>query len=136
MAISDQQSAKRLRVLVADDSAEIRNSLSHLIARLSGVELVGTAANGLEALKLVRELKPDVITLDIRMPGMNGLAVLAAIAREPVKPRVMVLTSFVTPEYRQECLNLGAEHFFDKTTEFELALDLLAESAARLNPSD
>jgi DNA-binding NarL/FixJ family response regulator len=117
---------KRTRVLIADDSDAVRNALSSLIARLPGVEIVGLAHTGTEALELVRTLMPDVVTLDIRMPGMNGMRVLEALRSDPVKPTVIVLTGLAEDEYRQKCLQLGAQYFFNKATEFEKVVEILA----------
>jgi YesN/AraC family two-component response regulator len=127
---------KCLRVLIADDTAAIRSSLSALIARLAGVEIVGLAETGVQALEMARTLRPDVMTLDIRMPGINGIKVLEAMQRENLPVMTIVLTGFVENEYRERCLSLGARHFLHKATEFEMVMDILKEQAARLNASD
>jgi DNA-binding NarL/FixJ family response regulator len=114
-------------VLIADDSEAVRSSLSSLIARLPGVEVVGMAHTGAEALEMVRTLMPDVVTLDIRMPEMNGMRVLEALRSDPVKPTVIVLTGLAEDEYRQKCIQLGAQYFFNKATEFERVVEILAE---------
>jgi YesN/AraC family two-component response regulator len=127
VALADTYSPlPRTRVLIADDSEAVRTSLSSLIARLPGVEIVGMAHTGAQALEMVRSLMPDVVTLDIRMPEMNGMRVLEAIRSDPVKPTVIVLTGLEDVEYRQRCLQLGAEHFFNKATEFEKVIEILA----------
>ena len=108
---------KRTRVLIADDSEAVRSSLSSLIARLPGIEIVGMAHTGAQALEMVGTLMPDVVTLDLHMPEMNGFRVLEAIRSGPVKPMVIVLTGLEEVEYRQRCLQLGAAHFFNKATE-------------------
>jgi len=119
---------KRIKVLIADDSAAIRTSLASLITRLEGVEVIGLARTGLEALDLIRTLKPDVVTLDIRMPEMNGLTVLEIMQKEKLTPTVIVLTGLADElEYRQKCVELGAKHFFHKATEFERVIDILNE---------
>src|SRR3954454_11975738 len=110
---------KRLRVLVADDSAAIRDSLSALISRLSDVEIIGLAKTGSEAYELIKSLKPDVVTLDIRMPGMSGINVLEAIKKQQLEATVIVLTGLAEMEYRRKCTDLGAKFFFHKATEFE-----------------
>ena len=114
-------------MLIADDSEAVRSSLSSLIARLPGVEVVGMAHTGAEALEMVRTLMPDVVTLDIRMPEMNGMRVLEALRSDPVKPTVIVLTGLAEDEYRQKCIQLGAQYFFNKATEFERVVEILAE---------
>lgn len=119
--------ARPVRVLIADDSSVVRQSLSALISRLSGVEIVGHAGTGDEALELLRSLKPDAVTLDIRMPKLNGIGVLESIKREQMNVMPIILSGVVEEEYRRKCLELGATHFFHKATEFELLIDLLTE---------
>ena len=133
MALNIETTQKRLRVLIADDTAAIRESMSNLISRLPEVEIVGLAQTGTEALELMRSLKPDVATLDIRMPGLSGIKVLEAMREEGLKIMVMVLTGLEETEYRQKCLALGAKHFFHKTTEFEMVVEVLKREAGELN---
>jgi YesN/AraC family two-component response regulator len=124
---------KRLKVLIADDTPAIREAMSSLVARLKDVEIVGLAQTGLEALDKIRALKPDVATLDIRMPELNGLSVLETIQREELEVTMIVLTGLAETEYRRKCLELGAEYFFNKATEFELVVEILKQRAAQLN---
>jgi YesN/AraC family two-component response regulator len=126
-------SRMRLRVLVADDSAAIRDSLSSLISRLPDVEIVGMARSGLEAYELIRNLKPDVVTLDIRMPEMSGINVLEAIKKQQLETTVIVLTGLAEMEYRVKCTELGAKFFFHKSTEFEKVIEVLSDYRDRLN---
>ena len=123
---------KTVRVVIADDSASIRNSLAALIRRLRDVEIVGIAHNGAEALEIIRAQQPDVVTLDIRMPGMTGLEVLEVMQREQLGPTVIMLTGLGEAEYEQKCRELGAHYFFEKATEFEKVLELLDERARGL----
>jgi DNA-binding NarL/FixJ family response regulator len=120
---------KSLRVLIADDTAAIRDSLSALLHRVEGVEIVGLAETGSQALELIRSLKPDVATLDIRMPGANGIKVLETIRREKIETTVIVLTGLDETEYRRRCFDVGADYFFHKSTEFEKVIDVLKERA-------
>lgn len=126
---ANQPVRKRLRVLIADDTASIRRSLSALISPLNDVEIVGVAENGSQALELARSLQPDVITLDIRMPGLNGIHVLEALRRDKSKAIIIVLTGLDEAEYRRRCFDAGADHFFHKTTEFEQVIEVLKERA-------
>lgn len=124
---------KRLRVLIADDTATIRVSLSALVSRLHNVEVIGLAENGTQALELIRSLKPDVATLDIRMPGLNGIKVLETLRREQLELTIIVLTGLDEAEYRRRCFDIGADYFFHKATEFEKVIDVLKERALALN---
>ena len=128
-----ESTRKKLKVLIADDTAAIRNSMSNLISRLPDVEIVGVAQTGTEALEKIRSLKPDVATLDIRMPEMSGINVLEALQRDGLVLTVIMLTGLEEAEYKRKCLALGARYFFHKATEFELVVDVLKERAARLN---
>jgi YesN/AraC family two-component response regulator len=129
----DKSERKRLRVLIADDTAAIRDSMSNLIARLRDVEIVGLAQTGTEALEMIRKLKPDIATLDIRMPELSGIKVLEAIRREKLPVMVIMLTGLEEPEYQRKCFALGAKHFFHKAMEFESVVDVLKAHAAELN---
>ena len=122
-----------LRVVIADDSPAIRDSLSSLISRLPDVEVVGFAATGLEAVDLVQRLVPDIITLDIRMPEMNGISVLEALKKKQLETTVIILTGLAELEYRRKCTELGAKFFFHKSSEFEKVIEVLGDYSDRLN---
>jgi DNA-binding NarL/FixJ family response regulator len=132
-ATTDRPAQKKVRVLIADDTANIRESLSALISHLEGIEIVGLAETGTQALEMFRTLKPDVATLDIRMPGLNGIKVLETIRRESVPTTVIVLTGLDEAEYRRRCFDVGADYFFHKATEFEKVIDVLKDRASKLN---
>jgi len=121
-----------MRVLIADDSPLVVERVSALLAGMSGVEVVGRAGSVLEAARSVRDLKPDVMILDLEMPGGNGLDVLEGIARDRLTPIVIVLTNHGTVPYRKRCLQSGAHFFLDKSTEF----DNLAGVLQTLNGED
>ncbi|MGH8244165.1 MAG: LytR/AlgR family response regulator transcription factor, partial [Steroidobacteraceae bacterium] len=83
-----------LRVLVVDDEPLARERLSHLVEELPAVELAGVAASGEEALLLAGKLRPEVVLLDIRMPGMDGLEAAHHLARMPEPPAVIFTTAY------------------------------------------
>jgi len=116
---------KKIRVLIADDSGLIRNTLACLCSLIPRVEVVGQAANGLEAIAAIRKLQPDVVTLDIRMPRMSGVEVLKAVKAEQLDCTVIILSVMTQEICLKKCLELGADHVFDKATEFEKALEVL-----------
>jgi DNA-binding NarL/FixJ family response regulator len=114
-----------LKVFIADDSALVRERLAELISEIEGAEVVGQAGDAREALEGIQRLRPDVVILDIRMPGGNGIQVLEAIKKSAAAPGVIMLTAFPYPQYRKKCLEAGADYFFDKATEFEQVAEVL-----------
>jgi RNA polymerase sigma factor (sigma-70 family) len=106
------------RVLVVDDQALIRGGLVALLAAAPGLEVVGEAADGAEAIALAAETRPDVILMDVRMPVVDGITatrrILAAAAEAP--PRIIVLTTFDLDEYVYTALGEGASGFLLKDT--------------------
>ena len=114
MKIKEKTSMK-IRVLVVDDSTFIRNTISSMLNKSPEIQVVGVARNGEEALRKVDELNPDVMTLDVDMPGMNGLQVLEKVMRQYPLPVLMV--SSLTEESAKEtvrALELGAVDFISK----------------------
>jgi two-component system, chemotaxis family, protein-glutamate methylesterase/glutaminase len=116
---------RRLKVLIADDSATVRQFLSVMISKLNNLEIVGFAVNGVEALEQIHRLKPDMVTLDIEMPGMNGLEVLETLQEEHCTPNVVVFSGSEQKEDQQRCLALGAKRFFNKSEEFANLIEFL-----------
>jgi len=119
-----------IRVLVVDDSAFARKVLRQVLAT-AGLEVVGTARDGLDALEKVVELAPDVLTLDLVMPGLDGLGVLRALASMPSAPRVVVVSSAgEESELAVSALQAGAVELVSKPT--ALATDRLYEVGGAL----
>ncbi|HEY1178586.1 MAG TPA: response regulator transcription factor [Phytomonospora sp.] len=106
-------------VLLVDDQPLIRAGLRVLIADTPDMEVLGEAGSGDEAVRLVPELRPDVVVMDIRMPGMDGIQATAALTAMPEPPRVLVLTTFDDDEYVYAALRAGASGFLVK----DMALD-------------
>ena len=115
-------------MLIVDDSARLREGLTSLCSLQSKLEVVGTAGDGVEALEAIRNLKPDVVSLDIRMPGMSGIDVLRAIRRDRLSCTPIVLSGMADKIFRKKCLQLGAKYVFDKSVELEKFLRVLARS--------
>lgn len=112
-------------VFIVDDSAVVRDRLAQMISELPGITVVGHADIAFEAIQEIRRLRPDCVVLDISMPGGSGMYVLETVKREHPGLTVIMLTNFAHDPYRQKCLQLGADYFFDKTSEFEKVLDIL-----------
>lgn len=115
----------KMRVLIADDSNEFRERLKSLIGQLGAIEIVGEAGDVGEAIEQVKSLSPDVVILDIRMPGGNGIDVLRQIRTERYSPLVIMLTSYPRAQYKKRCLEAGADFFFDKAEDFEKVVEVL-----------
>jgi DNA-binding NarL/FixJ family response regulator len=117
--------ATRKPVFIVDDSPVVRDRLVTLISELPNVEIVGQADIAFEAIHSIRQLRPSVVVLDISMPGGSGMYVLETIKKDQPGPVVIMLTNFAHDQYRQKCLQLGADYFFDKSTEFERVTEVL-----------
>jgi DNA-binding NarL/FixJ family response regulator len=129
-----------ISVLLADDQALVRAGFRALLDDQEDIEVVGEAEEGEGAIKLTRELTPDVVLMDIRMPGLDGLAATRAIAADEhlSSVRIVILTTFELDEYVFEALRAGASGFLVKDTEPEeliRAVRAVADGEALLSPS-
>jgi DNA-binding NarL/FixJ family response regulator len=116
-------------VFIVDDSPIVRERLASMLADLPSVEIVGQADIDFEAINCIRRLSPEAVILDISMPGGSGFNVLEVLKRDSSPPKVIMLTNFVYEQYRQRSHSLGADHFFDKSTEFNKVVDVLRAMA-------
>jgi DNA-binding NarL/FixJ family response regulator len=128
-----------IRVVVADDQALVRSGFCVLLRSESDIEVVGEAANGLEAVQLARREKPDVILMDIRMPEMDGLEATRLITTDASTSaaKVLILTTFDLDEYVFDALRAGASGFLLKDTlpvDLLQAVRVIAEGEALLAP--
>src|SRR6476661_8584210 len=127
-----------VRVVVVDDQALVRGAFRLLVDSAPDLEVVGEGANGEEAVALVRELEPDVVLMDIRMPVMDGLEATSAIAGLGVRTRVVVLTTFDLDDYVYGALRAGASGFLLKDAPPEQvfeAVRVVAAGEALLDPA-
>lgn len=118
---------ERIRVLIADDQALLRHSLRVLVGQADGLEVIGEAATGVAALASVRELRPDVVLMDVRMPELDGIAATRSITADPTLAscRVLVLTMFELDEYVFDALRAGASGFLLKDARPEALVDAI-----------
>lgn len=107
------------KVLVVDDSKIIGDKIKQLLSDQENIEIIGQALNGMEALKYLNDYRPDVVLLDISMPGFNGIDILMWIRNRYKNIKIIMLTNYSDSQYRARCNELGADLFFDKSTEFE-----------------
>ena len=129
-----------IRVVLADDQALVRTGFAALLDAEDDIEVVGQAATGEEALRLARGLRPEVLLMDIRMPGLDGIEATRLIAAEPAlgPVHVVILTTFDLDEYVFEGLRAGAAGFLVKDTdaaELLRAIRVVADGGALLSPS-
>ena len=113
----------RVRVLLVDDQVLVRTGLRTILEDSGGIEVVGEAADGAEAVELAASLAPDVVLMDVRMPRVDGIAATKQIRGRPDAPRVLMLTTFDLDEYVYAGLRAGASGFLLKDT---LAADLVS----------
>jgi DNA-binding NarL/FixJ family response regulator len=106
----------RIRVLLADDHELIRGGLRGLLQATDDIEVCGDAADGAAAVALARELRPDVVVMDVRMPELDGIEATRLLQAEPDPPRILILTTFDLDEYAYGALRAGAAAFLLKDT--------------------
>ncbi len=120
---------KRIRLLIADDHPVVRDGLSGMFAADPGFEVLGEAADGAEAVRLAQALNPDVILMDLRMPGMDGLAAITELSRRKIGARVLVLTTYDTDSYVLPAIEAGATGYLLKDAPRDELLRAVREAA-------
>jgi DNA-binding NarL/FixJ family response regulator len=127
-----------IRVLIADDQMMVREGFSVLLNAMPDIDVVGEAVNGREAVERVRELGPDVVLMDIRMPELNGIEATREIVAANAAAKVLVLTTFDLDEYVYQALRAGASGFLLKDASARQLADgvrVVAAGEALLAPS-
>jgi DNA-binding NarL/FixJ family response regulator len=127
-----------VRVLIADDHGLVRSGIRALLERIPDVEIVGEAANGIEALRLIGEFRPDVALVNISMPELNGLETTERAVREHPRTRVLIFSMHADDEYVRRALHVGAAGYLVKTadrSELELAIRAVARGETWISPT-
>lgn len=119
-----------MRILIVDDEPLALERLRACLALTSGVELVGSAADGDEAELRIAELKPDLVLLDIHMPGRNGIALTRALARTPSRPEIVFVTAFA--DFALEAFDLEAADYILKPVRFDRVQEAIRRARRRL----
>ena len=122
------------KVFIVDDSTIVRERLVTLLAEVPNVTIAGEANAARDAIAGITAQRPDIVVLDISMPGGSGLKVLETVKKEQPAPMVIMLTNFDHPQYRQRCMQLGADHFLDKSSNFERVLEIVRDFAPAASP--
>lgn len=120
-----------MRVLLADDSVLILEWLQDTLGMNKQVEIVGSFKNGIDTLKALKTLKPDLAIVDFKMPGLNGLEVLKEIRKENKILKFIILTYYSLDNYRQVAMLAGADYFFSKVDDFEKVSIVVEEMVAK-----
>jgi DNA-binding NarL/FixJ family response regulator len=117
----------KLKVLIVEDSEVVTKRLRSLLKEMAEVSIIGEATNATEAFAIHGVMHPDVVLLDINLPGMNGVEVLKEIKKLNDDTKVMMLTNYSDLHHRKRCKEAGADYFFDKSIEFEKVPDTLTQ---------
>jgi DNA-binding NarL/FixJ family response regulator len=119
-----------IRVVVADDHEVVRGGFAGLLATQPDITVVGTAADGAEAVRVCAATAPDVVLMDVRMPGVDGIEATRLLTASPAHPRVLILTTFDLDEYVYDAIRAGASGFLLKDVRAESLFDAVRVVAA------
>jgi|KBSMisStandDraft_5_1062788.scaffolds.fasta_scaffold655980_2 two-component system NarL family response regulator len=114
--LATTKTVSTIRILVVDDHPVVRAGLASMLSTISGLAVCGAASTGEEALQLIDDEQPDVLLLDLRMPGMTGIELLKAIRGKPSAPKALVLTSYESDEEIYRAIEAGAQGYLLKST--------------------
>ena len=118
------------KVLIVDDNAQVREFLSQSLAGCAGMEVIGCAADGVQALEMIDSLRPDLVLLDLVMPKLDGFGVLTVLAKRDAAPRVIVVSALTQEILVARAIDLGAMFFVAKPFSLEVLKERIADVAA------
>jgi len=116
-----------MKLIIVDDSDLIRDRIKESLKDIREVEIVGEADNGIEAIKIIQENNPDFVLLDIRMPELNGIEVLKKLKDSKSKMIICIFSNYPYSQYKQKCIEAGADYFFDKNQDFQEIKNLIIQ---------
>ncbi len=122
--------SRKIRVVLADDQELVRSGFAMILSIEENIEVVGEAANGVEAVELARTLQPDVVLMDVQMPLLDGIAATAQICAGSSASKVLILTTFDREDYLFEALRAGASGFLLKTSDADDLVEAIVKVAS------
>jgi DNA-binding NarL/FixJ family response regulator len=133
---SANQKQRRVRVLIADDSPQVRHDLHQFLELTGEMEVVAEAADGQEAVSLAVKLSPDAIVMDLAMPHMDGFEATRQIKAQQPAPRIVILSMYADPENVQQARAVGADEFVVKTADSRILIDAILGRNDSPNPTN
>lgn len=127
-----------IRVVICDDQDLVRDGLQAILSTAPGIEVVGEASNGIDVVEVVRATKPDVVLMDLKMPGTTGVQATREVLAASEDTRVLVLTTYDAPEWVLDAIRAGAAGYLLKDTPRERLVDAIrgtAEGRTHLDPA-
>jgi DNA-binding NarL/FixJ family response regulator len=114
-------------VFLVEDSVIVRERLLYMLAAIPGIQVAGFAETAADAIEQISLTQPDVIVLDIKLKAGSGITVLQTVKKQMPDVVVLMLTNYATPEFRQRCMQSGADYFLDKSNEFQNIASILQQ---------
>jgi len=115
-----------MRIIIADDSSIFRERIIVLLNEIPGLDIAAETKNVPDTIQTVKQMEPEILLLDIQMPGGSGVEVLQVLKKKNKLPEtVIVITNYPYPQYKDRCLKEGAHHFLDKTNESEKVIEII-----------
>lgn len=118
-----------MKLIIVDDSILLQERLENMIDEIDGVEIVDKVGNTIDGLSSIKKHKPDFVIVDISMPGGGGIKLLKQVKELYPSVTIAIFTNYPYPEYKEKCLQLGADYFFSKSMEIEKLLTSIKENA-------
>ena len=125
---------KKLRVVIADDETPAREELKHILSEITGLSIIGEAKNGIEAVKMVEEKNPDILFLDIEMPGLNGIEVAKKLIEKKIAPKIIFATAY--EEYAVKAFEVNAIDYILKPFDEDRIKKSIERIGSELNGDD
>jgi DNA-binding NarL/FixJ family response regulator len=118
----------KIKILIVDDLQHVRSSLRTILALADDLKVIGEAGNGLEAIHLVNELKPDIVLMDVEMPQLDGLSATQRIKQQHPDVGVVILTILSDTAVREQAAKVGANAFITKGTDIDILMEIIRET--------